>query len=190
MKEVVGLGCLLIFGVAGVVAITECRRSDPARIALLLIVDKSGSMAGRNIEIAKEACIKTAKNLHPKDLIGVLAFDYNPALVLEFTEGGRIEYIEKRIVRLLASGGTRIRPALAEALQLFERDSGAPRCGNERPPPQGGGFALRLKAGSVGPTVRLDLRDIHDRTIRVHQTFVKLLSASFRNVLSPTSQFP
>jgi hypothetical protein len=39
-------------------------------VALLLMVDKSGSMAGRNIEIVKEACIKTAKNLSPKDVIG------------------------------------------------------------------------------------------------------------------------
>ncbi|HVE40818.1 MAG TPA: vWA domain-containing protein, partial [Planctomycetota bacterium] len=91
-------------------------------VALLLMVDKSGSMAGRNIEIVKEACIKTAKNLSPKDVIGVLAFDFNPTLVLEFTEADRIDYIEQRILRLLASGGTRIYPALVDALRLFELD--------------------------------------------------------------------
>jgi Mg-chelatase subunit ChlD len=97
-------------------------------VALLLVVDKSGSMAGRNIEIVKEACIKTAKNLSPKDVIGVLAFDYNPTLVLEFTEADRIDYIEQRILRLLASGGTRIYPALVDALRLFELDPRARRC--------------------------------------------------------------
>jgi Mg-chelatase subunit ChlD/uncharacterized membrane protein len=97
-------------------------------VALLLLVDKSGSMAGRNIEIVKEACIKTAKNLSSKDVIGVLAFDYNPTLVLEFTEAERIDYIEQRILRLLASGGTRIYPALVDALRLFELDPRARRC--------------------------------------------------------------
>jgi Mg-chelatase subunit ChlD len=97
-------------------------------VALLLVVDKSGSMAGRNIEIVKEACIKTAKNLSSKDVIAVLAFDYNPTLVLEFTEAERIDYIEQRILRLLASGGTRIYPALVDALRLFELDPRARRC--------------------------------------------------------------
>jgi len=97
-------------------------------VALLLMVDKSGSMAGRNIEIVKEACIKTARNLSPKDVIAVLAFDYNPTLVLEFTEADRIDYIEQRILRLLASGGTRIHPALVDALRLFELDPRARRC--------------------------------------------------------------
>jgi Mg-chelatase subunit ChlD len=97
-------------------------------LALLLVIDKSGSMADRNIEIVKEACIKTAENLSPKDVVAVLAFDYNPTLVLEFTEAERIDYIKQRILRLLASGGTRIYPALVAALQMFELDPRARRC--------------------------------------------------------------
>jgi uncharacterized membrane protein/uncharacterized protein YegL len=97
-------------------------------VALLLLVDKSGSMAGRNIEIVKEACIATARALSPRDVIAVLAFDYNPKLLLEFTEAERIDYIEQRILRLLADGGTRIYPALVDALRLFELDPRAHRC--------------------------------------------------------------
>ncbi|HVE39882.1 MAG TPA: vWA domain-containing protein, partial [Planctomycetota bacterium] len=132
MKEVPALVCLLGIGTAAIIALTELRQSPPgaqqttltpsAEFALLLIVDKSGGMAGRNIEIVKEACVKTAKNLSAKDVIGVLAFDFNPTLVLEFTEADRIDYIEQRILRLLASGGTRIYPALVDALRLFELD--------------------------------------------------------------------
>jgi Ca-activated chloride channel family protein len=97
-------------------------------IALLLLVDKSGSMAGRNIEIVKESCIATAKALSRRDVIGVLAFDHNPHVLLEFTEAERIDYITQRILRLLADGGTRIQPALEAALHLFQIDPRAQRC--------------------------------------------------------------
>jgi Ca-activated chloride channel family protein len=97
-------------------------------VALMLIVDKSGSMAGRNIEIVKESCIATAEALSSRDVVGVIAFDYKPRLVLEFTEAQRGDYIKQRILRLLADGGTRIQPALVLALQAFELDPRAQRC--------------------------------------------------------------
>jgi len=97
-------------------------------IALLLLVDKSGSMAGRNIEIVKESCIATAKALSRRDVIGVVAFDHNPHVLLEFTEAERIEFITQRILRLLADGGTRIHPALEMGLRMFQVDSRAQRC--------------------------------------------------------------
>jgi Mg-chelatase subunit ChlD len=97
-------------------------------IALLLLVDKSGSMAGRNIEIVKESCIATAKALSKRDVIGVVAFDHNPHVLLEFTEAERIDFISQRILRLLADGGTRIYPALEMALRMFQIDPRAQRC--------------------------------------------------------------
>ncbi len=96
--------------------------------ALLLVVDKSGSMAGQNIEIVKEACIAAAKALSKRDLIGVLAFDQRPRWVLEFTEADRKDYVEERVLRLLADGGTHIQPALIEAFRAFEMDGRARRC--------------------------------------------------------------
>lgn len=97
-------------------------------VALLLLVDKSGSMAGKNIEIVKEACIATAKALSRRDVLGVIAFDHNPHVLLEFTEAERMEYITQRILRLLADGGTRIHPALEMGLRMFQVDQRAQRC--------------------------------------------------------------
>ncbi len=97
-------------------------------VALLLIVDKSGSMAGRNIEIVKETCIATAEALSKKDVVGVLAFDVRTNWVLEFTQADKSEYIKERILRLYANGGTHIYPALVEALRAFQTDPQAQRC--------------------------------------------------------------
>jgi len=97
-------------------------------VALLLVVDKSGSMAGRNIDIVKETCIATAKALSRRDMIGVVAFDHNARPLLEFTEAERIDYITQRILRLYADGGTRIHPALELAERMFEVDPRAQHC--------------------------------------------------------------
>lgn len=98
-------------------------------VALLFIVDKSGSMAGDNISLVKEACIASAKTLSPKDVVGVLAFDVQPKWVLEFTEADRHQYVEEKVLRLLADGGTSIQPALEEALRAFRTDPRARRAG-------------------------------------------------------------
>ncbi|MBI2898957.1 MAG: VWA domain-containing protein [Planctomycetes bacterium] len=89
--------------------------ASSATVALLLLVDKSGSMAGDKLEIVKEACRVTADTLQAGDSVGVLAFDTKPHWVLEFTDPDRKEYIRDQIYRLLADGGTDIHPALVEA---------------------------------------------------------------------------
>jgi hypothetical protein len=95
---------------------------------MLFIIDKSGSMAGRNIGIVKAACIASAKNLTARDLVGVLAFDVRPKWVLHFTEADQHKYIEESILRLFADGGTHIYPALVEAFREFEMNPRARRC--------------------------------------------------------------
>lgn len=84
-------------------------------VALLLLVDKSGSMAGDKLELVKEACRVTADTLAPGDSIGVMAFSTKPEWVVEFTSPERKEYLRDQIYRLLADGGTDIHPALVEA---------------------------------------------------------------------------
>jgi Mg-chelatase subunit ChlD len=122
---------------------TKVQKVLAPSVALLLIVDKSGSMAGRNIEIVKEACIATARALTPRDVVAVLAFDAYPRPILEFTEAERIDYIEQRILRLMADGGTRIQPALDYALHMFQQDGRAARCSVKH--------AILLSDGDVPP---------------------------------------
>ncbi len=94
-------------------------------LSILFIVDKSGSMAGDNIDLLKKACIGSVRNLTPKDYVGVLAFDVKPRWILPFTEADRQKFVEESVQRLYADGGTHIYPALVEALRAFKTDARA-----------------------------------------------------------------
>lgn len=84
-------------------------------IALVLAIDKSGSMEGQKLLLAKESVIASARILRPDDLVGVLAFDGQPRWAVSIMPARRIQYIEDRVSRIGSSGGTEIYPALVMA---------------------------------------------------------------------------
>lgn len=86
-------------------------------IALMLVIDKSGSMAGTKLELAKEAARATAESMAHEDRIGVVAFDSDPRLAVRLQRAGNRYRIASDIARLQPSGGTHIFPALELANQ-------------------------------------------------------------------------
>ncbi len=52
----------------------EKEREKPS-LAMMLVIDKSGSMGGQKIELAKDAARAAVELLGPRDAIGVIAFD-------------------------------------------------------------------------------------------------------------------
>ncbi|HEU4334157.1 MAG TPA: VWA domain-containing protein, partial [Candidatus Eisenbacteria bacterium] len=89
-------------------------------VALLLVIDKSGSMAGDPITLCKEAALATLETLGPKDFLGVLAFDRQPVWLQRFESANRTELIKRNILQLFADGGTELLPALDEARRAFQ----------------------------------------------------------------------
>lgn len=53
------------------------RQRQIPSLGLILVIDRSGSMSGDKMEMAKEAAIRTVEMLRSKDTVGVLAFDTN-----------------------------------------------------------------------------------------------------------------
>jgi len=88
---------------------------EKTNMALALVVDKSGSMSGVKIELAKEAAIATAEVLQARDRICVVAFDSDARWIVEMTDASDVAAITGGIASLRAGGGTFIEPAMRMA---------------------------------------------------------------------------
>lgn len=98
-------------------------QKEERRTAMLLVIDKSGSMRRQNkLLYAIAGARAVARNLKDTDLFGVIGFDREPFVVVPLDYLGKIRNgIDDRIGRLKASGGTFLLPALLEAKRQLER---------------------------------------------------------------------
>ncbi|MCO4761119.1 MAG: VWA domain-containing protein [Myxococcales bacterium] len=90
-------------------------------IAMVLAIDRSGSMSGAKMALAKEAARATADALGHEDKIGVIAFDNIARTVVRLQRAGNRYRIATNIARISAGGGTHIYPALQQSLTALER---------------------------------------------------------------------
>ncbi len=89
----------------------------PEGTAVVLIIDKSSSMEGRKIELARYAAIGVVDNLRPIDTVGVLIFDNSFQWAVPLRRADDRAAIQRMISGITPDGGTQIAPALTEAYQ-------------------------------------------------------------------------
>lgn len=87
--------------------------------ALVLVIDKSGSMTGEKIEMVKQAAIAAVLALSDRDYIGVLAFDGAPYVVAEIQPARNKQAIIRNIAGITADGGTSMYPPMVRAHQML-----------------------------------------------------------------------
>jgi Mg-chelatase subunit ChlD len=95
------------------------KRRDEPEVAMALIIDRSGSMTGLPLEMAKQAAKATADTLAGDDLLEVIAFDSLPTRIVQMTAARHSARFQTDIARIQAGGGTEIFPALDAAYQAL-----------------------------------------------------------------------
>lgn len=97
------------------------KEKEKPSLTMVLVIDKSGSMSGLPIALARQAAKATAELLGPRDKIGVVGFDSQPYTVCEITSATDLEYIHSAIDGIAAGGGTNMYPAMAEGRDMLEQ---------------------------------------------------------------------
>ncbi len=86
-------------------------------VAMTLVIDRSGSMTGLPLAMAKEACNATLGVLDGSDLIEVIAFDSRPKRFVKIQPARYRARIQREITTILPGGGTEIFNSLDMAYQ-------------------------------------------------------------------------
>ena len=81
---------------------------------LCLVLDRSGSMSEKPLEMVKEAAIKIIEKLNPGDRISVVTFDHRARVIVQNQAVDNLEPIKQKIRLIVADGGT----AIDEGLRL------------------------------------------------------------------------
>ncbi len=93
------------------------RRKELPGVAISLVIDRSGSMTGLPMEMAKAACRATVETLQGDDLIEVIAFDSTPQRYVKMQPARYRSRIQNDIARIQPGGGTEIFSSLDMAYQ-------------------------------------------------------------------------
>jgi Mg-chelatase subunit ChlD len=100
-------------------------KEEEPNLALILVIDKSGSMSSGDygipkMEMAREAAIRATEVLGEDDIIGVIAFDDALKWVVQPQLMDDVRLVQDAIGTIRAGGGTQILPPLEEAYNAIQ----------------------------------------------------------------------
>ena len=100
-------------------------KDEEPNLALMLVIDKSGSMSSGDygiskIELAREAAVRSTEVLSQEDMIGVIAFDDAYKWVVEPQNLDNLQAIQDAIASIRSGGGTQILPPLEVAYDAIK----------------------------------------------------------------------
>jgi hypothetical protein len=90
---------------------------EKTSLSLVLILDRSGSMSGSKLQLAKESALACLGQLQDDDTLGVLSFNQKPTWTLLPTPAWKKSKIHQALQSLKAEGDTLIYPALEAAYE-------------------------------------------------------------------------
>ncbi|MEX1042254.1 MAG: VWA domain-containing protein [Pirellulaceae bacterium] len=88
--------------------------------ALMMVIDRSGSMSGDKLDLCKAAAAEAVKILGPQDYIGVIAFDTHPTRVVPIQKVGNGRAATRMISRISLGGGTDVYPGMEDGYRSLQ----------------------------------------------------------------------
>jgi Ca-activated chloride channel homolog len=95
-------------------------KKEMPSLGLIIVMDRSGSMSGNKIELAKEAAARSVELLREEDTLGFIAFDDRPWVIVEPKPLKDKEDTVDKILSITPGGGTEIYSSLEMAYQELE----------------------------------------------------------------------
>lgn len=89
-------------------------------LGLVIVMDRSGSMGGVKMELAKEAAARSLELLREDDTVGVIAFDDKPWQIIPTEKLGDPKEAIDKVLSVTPGGGTEIYNSLGEAYAQLE----------------------------------------------------------------------
>ena len=99
------------------------RDKEKPSLAMVIAIDKSGSMSGDKIEMAKSAARSAVELLGQHNQVAVLAFDDETVVVSEMQRSSGKAGIDSDIARIDAGGGTAMYPSMETAYEMLQATS-------------------------------------------------------------------
>ena len=99
------------------------KEKEKPSLGMVIVIDKSGSMSGDKIEMAKSAARSAVELLGNRDQMAVLAFDGDTYVISEMQSASNKGKITDEIARIEASGGTTMYPAMEMAFEVLNSTS-------------------------------------------------------------------
>ncbi len=96
------------------------KEKEKPSLAMVLVIDKSGSMTGTPLELARQAAKASVELLSARDMVGVVGFDEQPQIICEMTSAASRDSIQASIDSLQAGGGTYMYAAMVTAKKMLE----------------------------------------------------------------------
>ncbi len=99
------------------------KEKDKPSLGIVLVIDRSGSMDGDPLEMAKTAARSAVELLGNHDQIAVLAFDDQTYVISEMQSASSKGKISDEIARIESGGGTSLYPAMEMSFEILNSTS-------------------------------------------------------------------